>query len=292
MTLKKKTVKELNEDMIAMENKFQEMFYNLSTKIEAFQKQVKEKTAPIATAVERVKDVNDDKFPCKRCDSSFKQKDELKVHMKQKHKMQTKCKVCEETFGFTFELEIHLKKHEVETFKCDKCEKTFYLKWRLQKHEKAHDLVDLKFCHYFNNNKPCPFEEVGCMFRHDESQECQFKQECRFKLCQNKHSFNENNTVEERQTDDANENVHSESESETEEEDLECDECGKVSDDFDAYIEHRGRGDCVYWCDHCDKFFRQEVELEKHRETHCTKCGKYFSTKSAVDKHMTNCNSI
>ena len=32
--------------------------------------------------------------------------------------------------------------------------------------------------------------------------------------------------------------MHSESESETEEEDLECDECGRVSDIFDAYIEH------------------------------------------------------
>ena len=31
------------------------------------------------------------------------------------------------------------------------------------------------------------------------------------------------------------------SDSEIEEEDLECDECGKVSENFDAYIEHRGK---------------------------------------------------
>ena len=97
------------------------MFYNLSTKIEALQKQVNEKIVPRATAVERLKDVNDDKFPCKRYDLSFKQKVELKVHLKQKHEMLTKCKVCEKTFCFTFELEIHLKKHEVEIFNCDKC---------------------------------------------------------------------------------------------------------------------------------------------------------------------------
>ena len=43
-------------------------------------------------------------------------------------------------------------------------------------------------------------------------------------------------------------NADTDSESENEEEDLECDE----------YIEHRGKGDCVFLCNHCDKFFRQE----------------------------------
>ena len=28
--------------------------------------------------------------------------------------------------------------------------------------------------------------------------------------------------------------------SDSEEEDLECEDCGKVSEDFDSYIEHRG----------------------------------------------------
>ena len=83
--------------------------------------------------------------------------------------------MCGETFSFTYELEIHLKKHKVETFKCEKCEKTFYLKWRLEKHKKAHDLVDVKFWHYFNINKPCPFDEVGCMFRHDKSKNVNFR---------------------------------------------------------------------------------------------------------------------
>ena len=60
---------------------------------------------------------------------------------------------------------------------------------------------------------------------------------------------------------------NTDSESENEEEDLEYDECGEVSENFDAYIEHRGKGDCVFWCNNCDKFFRQEEDLKKHTDT-------------------------
>ena len=266
---------------------------NQSERIETLEKQVNETNVPKAPTTESVKnDVNGEKYHCKRCDSNFKHKHELKVHIRESHKKETKCTVCGETFSFTHELEIHLKKHEVETLKCEKCDKTFYLKWRLEKHKKAHDLVDIRFCHYFNNSKHCPYDEVGCMFRHDKSQECKFQKECRFKLCQYMHSCNEKNNLFEKQTDDAMENDPSELESGSEEEDLEFEECGKVSENFDAYIEHRGIGDCVFWSDHCDKFVRQEVDLEKHVEKHCTKCGKQLSTKNAVNMHMTNCNSI
>jgi hypothetical protein len=34
-----------------------------------------------------------------------------------------------------------------------------------------------------------------------------------------------------------------------------CNECGEVSEKFDAYIEHKRKGDCVFWCNDCDKFF-------------------------------------
>ena len=80
-------------------------------------------------------------------------------------------------------------------------------------------------------------------------------------LCQFRHSSinkeTDSNTIEEQIediNDDTDDQLDLESETE-EEEDLECDECGKVSETFDEYIEHRGRGDCVFWCNHCDKFF-------------------------------------
>ena len=50
----------------------------------------------------------------------------------------------------------------------------FYLKWRLEKHMTGHEKLDSKFCHYFNNNKTCPFEQIGCMFKHAKSRKCWF----------------------------------------------------------------------------------------------------------------------
>ena len=92
--------------------------------------------------------------------------------------------------------------------------------------------------------------------------------------------------------DDYDANVNTKSESENEEEDLECDECSEVSENFDAYIEHMGKGDCAFWCNHCDKFYRKEEDLKKHIDKHCTNCGKQFETKNACYSHKTKCNSI
>ena len=63
-------------------------------------------------------------------------------------------------------------------------------------------------------------------------------------------NINDNNSPKDCSEDQENlngESIDMSSESETEEEDLECDECGKISENFDAYIEHRGKGDCVFW---------------------------------------------
>ena len=43
------------------------------------------------------------------------------------------------------------------------------------------------FCHYFNNQKKCPFEEIGCMFLHADSEDCKFQNTCNKNLCQFKH---------------------------------------------------------------------------------------------------------
>ena len=84
------------------------------------------------------------------------------------HPKKIVCHVCEETFDKTHKLELHLKKHEVETHKCKVCGKTFHMKWRLEKHKMAHASLNVKFCHYFNNSKSCPYKEVGCMFKHEQ----------------------------------------------------------------------------------------------------------------------------
>ena len=129
----------------------------------------------------------DREYTCKLCDFKCVKNTNLKVHLKEKYRKEIKCKVCHERFDETFKLEKHLKNHDVETFQCGKCEKTFHLKWRLEKHMKAHEMLNIKYCHYFNNKKTCPFEEVGCMYKHAKSGNCWFKDLCKNKLCQYTH---------------------------------------------------------------------------------------------------------
>ena len=81
------------------------------------------------------------------------------------------CSSCGKTFGRFSDLESHIKTfHENHPeFKCEVCEKTFVLKWRLRKHMKIHN-GHVQPCHYYNNNKTCPFEELGCKFNHINSE--------------------------------------------------------------------------------------------------------------------------
>ena len=92
-------------------------------------------------------------------------------------------------FHKSVDLERHIKDKHGETkkeYKCSKCDQQFYLRWRFDKHSKVHD-EDAKFCHYYNNDKNCPFEEFGCAFKHQVAPECLFKNKCRKKMCQYKH---------------------------------------------------------------------------------------------------------
>ena len=81
------------------------------------------------------------------------------------------CNICENTFRTFSDLENHIKvAHENHRqFQCDMCKKTFVLKWRLEKHMNIHNNENCHPCHYFNNGKMCPFEELGCKFLHINS---------------------------------------------------------------------------------------------------------------------------
>ena len=48
-------------------------------------------------------------------------------------------------------------------------------------------MADFRYCHFFNNDKFCKYEELGCMFRHDDAPVCPKKTACRAAMCQFKH---------------------------------------------------------------------------------------------------------
>ena len=79
---------------------------------------------------------------------------------------------------------------ELEKFECAECDITFVLEWRLKKHARIHtsNKLDLRYCHYFNNDKTCPHAKLGCMFMHESAPNCKYMEGCSKILCPYKHS--------------------------------------------------------------------------------------------------------
>ena len=122
------------------------------------------------------------------CDKTLIVGPSLKEQIKTRHSKTYECEFCDDTFTESWKMEEHLEHHGNERpFKCSICEKGFYMKWRMEKHTSDHR-VDIKFCHYFNSDKPCPYDKVGCRFKHETAPECRFNLKCTFKLCQFTHT--------------------------------------------------------------------------------------------------------
>ena len=153
-----------------------------------------------------------------------------------KRKMKN-CELCEETFNENCDYENHMEEHKVEKkFNCGECGKMFHLEWRLQKHVKIHT-EDTQFCHYFNNKKICPFENIGCKFLHLKSAECKFK-ECKNSLCQFAHT---------KEADDETESDHEDSENYLTPDEDQCHICRKQFQARDDLIDHVKRDHVVYY---------------------------------------------
>ena len=120
-------------------------------------------------------------------ENTFSTINNLKRRDKSNHDI-INCKSCEKVFFKSCDLEIHIEQeHIAERFKCKQCEKDFVLKWQLNKHEKIHNSQNVKKCHYFNNEKLCPFEKIGCMFEHSLAGQCRHGDLCKRKLCSFEH---------------------------------------------------------------------------------------------------------
>ena len=80
-------------------------------------------------------------------------------------------------------------------------------------HIRIHSNKPPRHCHYFNNGKICPFEELGCKFLHVLSTKCKFDKLCHKTMCSYKHS-EEGTTVTDHEHSDEKEVVENSNESE------------------------------------------------------------------------------
>ena len=98
-------------------------------------------------------------FKCRNCGDRLESLRELKKHKEEGcSSSELKCDECDKCFKDEDKLQEHTEKKHVK-FDCDECENFFKYEAVLIKHkEAAHENVEL-FCHYFNNDKDCPFED-------------------------------------------------------------------------------------------------------------------------------------
>ena len=121
---------------------------------------------------------------------SIKDEEAVQVNPKSERSLKlVECNTCGKTFKRFSDLEHHIKVSHVDHqgFKCDICKKSFILKWRLQKHVVLHNNQNITACHFFNNEKICPFEEFGCKFLHIIYQSCKFGKTCQRIKCPYRH---------------------------------------------------------------------------------------------------------
>lgn len=184
---------------------------------------------------------------CDKCNLIVQNKKVLKDHMRTAHEKRKEiiCDICSKTVFENWEIEVHSKEHnKLHKFNCTKCNKTFLLEWRLKKHLENHSDSKKIFCHYFNNKKPCPFEEIGCMFTHEKSKLCRNDIACERILCQFRHkNFNH---VKDKNPDSTIGNK----------EHFEKENGNKVTNSKNGEFN----------CDQCTKIFKNKNDLKEHKQ--------------------------
>ena len=184
------TLKSLKEDIVTLKEQLNENNIRISTLEKELQNANSEinKLKGIEVSQENALVVK-----CDSCDFSSESRKTLRKHILQNHHRKSKCKFCDAMFEKNSDLESHLDlNHDsVERFQCDHCDKKFVLEWRLRKHKRMHKQQNTINCHYFNNKKDCPFEKIGCMFRHAYSKMCKYGNNCDKVMCSFQHNNDE-----------------------------------------------------------------------------------------------------
>jgi uncharacterized C2H2 Zn-finger protein len=117
---------------------------------------------------------------CNECDSSFREKKNLKQHMKKQHGLKKyKCGYCNDRFDNRMSMSRHEKtKHENELFKCKQCEYASPTKDKLRHHIRSKHLEkNLKCdqCDFVTDTNHALKKHVNAMHVVKTCNECEFK---------------------------------------------------------------------------------------------------------------------
>ena len=283
MTNKKKTIKELTVDLDRMSERVLKLErlvveYNINEvteKIDKFETLIKGYDKKIKNTKDGGLNGKSHGFrkTCNNCGLVLVEGNSIQKHKKEKHGLTFKCKLCKLTFVESWKMEEHLKSHvDADINKCSICEKEFVVKWRLDKHVLSHTQNN-KYCHCFNNGTICPFQNIGCKFRHEDAPPCRFQSRCNFNLCQFQHvALEEILGIDSSELDD----IDDEEVMSSYEDDDACTDY--ENEDYDK-IDEIGLRDHMYKdCGACSKVLTVQNSFK------CKKCGQ--------PTHRSNCNNL
>ena len=159
----KMTMKSLSDELDVLKEQMKG-FESLKIEFKELQDEVK-----LLRSQEENTRIQKNQIECKDCGKCFTSKAVLKKHLVQVHPKVVDCKLCDQSFSYNHELEVHVKCHGVKNeFKCEVCNKEFYLEWRFKKHVTVHS-DQTKPCKYNSRKMPCPFDIIGCKFKHESN---------------------------------------------------------------------------------------------------------------------------
>ena len=142
----KKTVKDLEQEINHLKEDFKELKKNYDTLNQKYE------------ALESGQEANS---ACSSCGEIFENIKNLRIHKRNVHSAMRdgtfKCDQCDKMFDVEWKLNAHQKLHK-KMYPCNQCDKSFKYKETRRKHTTAvHEKIIL-YCHFYNNNKKCPFE--------------------------------------------------------------------------------------------------------------------------------------
>ena len=251
-------------------------------------------------------------YRCNICDENFSTPDDLRRHIKDEHTKRNGkfvCEVCEKTFDVEWKMNAHSKSHK--SFPCDQCAKSFQYEETKEKHVTAtHGNVKL-YCHFFNNNKECPYNE-NCIFIHGDSQLCKYNARCERPFCMYKHGTAQSEVDVgskdykelEDKVDDLDEGEHnSDGNSDEDDNDDEVDDLdeGEVNSDSDCdqngdESENKKKVEEIwYQCDVCEYKAPKSRQVTNHKymdhPLHCYVCPEVLPSKTQRRKHVARLHS-
>ena len=178
----------------------------------------------------------------------------------------------------------HLRNHK--EYSCDICNKTFKYQDILEKHIIiTHEEAKL-YCHFYNNETTCPFEQ-DCVFLHEHSSQCRYGACCERKLCMYKHKVNSSDFGDVGEDEVIDENEMNEDNEIPENERTFFNPYRETADDPEVELYYSFNCEmCIFKTTNKRRFIRHQKEVHSVQGKYvCTKCERTFKNKKEFNEH-------